>query len=252
MNKSRRIGAVVAMATAAAGMATVATAAPAAAADRGPQPVSNWLTAVRANTVSWVNIYWHSGRTVCDTQVRVNGGRWVDVGYPGNRRSASFPRGGTLRAGRSDYTAVRVDPDFDRSGIAQLRATIEYTSCGWNARTESKAFALNLPVIRDGRPAHAGGGPVILPGGPTAGFPGGGPVILPGGPATPGGPVILPGGPVILPGGPVIVPGTPGQPVAPVGPVVLPGGAGQPGTPVILNGPPAIRVGHAATPGDPI
>lgn len=235
MKKSRRIGAIVATAAAAAGMATVTTAAPAAAADRGPQPVSNWLTAVRANTDSWVNIYWRSSRTVCDTQVRVTGGRWVDIGYPGNRRFTSFPGGDTLRGGRSDYTSIQVDPDFDRSGIAQLRATIEYTNCGWHARTESKAFALNLPVIRDGRPMSGPGGPVILPGGPTPSFPGGGPVILPGGPVKPGGPVILPGGPV-KPGGPVVLPGVPGQP----------------GAPVILNGPPVTPIGHAAKPGEPI
>src|SRR5689334_14597738 len=106
MKKSRRIGAIVAMATAAAGMATATSAAPAAAAERGPQPVSNWLTAVRANTDSWVKIYWRSTRTVCDVQVRVDGGRWVDVAYPGGRRSTSFPRGSTLRAGRSDSTAI--------------------------------------------------------------------------------------------------------------------------------------------------
>ena len=247
MKKSRRIGAIVATAAAAAGMATVTTVAPAAAAERGPQPVSNWLTAVRANTQSWVNIYWRSSRTVCDAQVRVTGGRWVDIGYPGNRRWTSFPRGDTLRAARSDYTSIEVDPDFDRSGIAQLRATIEYTNCGWHARTESKAFALNLPVIRDGRPMSGpGGGPVILPGGPVKPA---GPVILPGGTTTPGGPVILPGG-TTTPGGPVILPG---GTTLPGGPVILPGGTGQPGAPVILNGPPITPVvGHAARPGEPI
>ncbi len=235
MKKSRRIGTIAATITAAAGIASVATAAPAAAAvGRGsPHPVSVWLRPVPANADSWVNIFWRSSRTVCNAKVRVNGGPQVDVAYPGHRRSTSFPSGHTLRAGRTDHTAIKVGPDFDHSGLAHLRATIEYDYCGWQSNTEAKTFVLLLPVIRDGDPLTGPvgpgmpGAPVILPGTPAEP---GGPVILPGTPSQPGGPVVLPGTPA-QPGGPVVLPGTPTQPG---GPVVLP----TPGTPVAVPGVP--------------
>ena len=64
MNKSRRIGAMVALATASVGMATVTATAPAEASWRGPQPVSSWLRAVRAHTDSWVTINWRTDRRI--------------------------------------------------------------------------------------------------------------------------------------------------------------------------------------------
>jgi hypothetical protein len=165
MNKSRRIGAIVALATAAVGVASVAATSPAAAAVRGPQPVSSWLRAVPAHSVSWVNINWRTNQRVCDVEVRVTG-RDVDVAYPGHRRSTSFSRGDELRAGRSDYTAIAVNPDFDRAGIARLWATISYDNCGWKAKAQRTSFVLSLPVLRNNNwPGHN------LPGGP--GFPGG-------------------------------------------------------------------------------
>ena len=62
MNNSRRIGAIVATATAAVGIAAVTTTAPAAAASRGPQPVSSWLRGITAHTNSMVNIFWLQGK----------------------------------------------------------------------------------------------------------------------------------------------------------------------------------------------
>ena len=56
MNNSRRIGAIMALATATIGLATVTATVPASAATRGPQPVSTWLRAVRAHTDNWVKI----------------------------------------------------------------------------------------------------------------------------------------------------------------------------------------------------
>ncbi|HEX5198855.1 MAG TPA: hypothetical protein VFW27_02845, partial [Actinoplanes sp.] len=64
MNNTRRIGAMVALATATVGMAAATTAAPAAAAARGPRPVSSVLGAVRAHTASWVNINWRTDRRI--------------------------------------------------------------------------------------------------------------------------------------------------------------------------------------------
>ena len=170
MKNSRRIGAIVAMATTAVGMASLAASAPASAAQRGPQPVSGWLRPVQAHTSNWVDIYWRTDRTVCDVEVRV-AGQWVDVDYAGHQRFASFNRGNMLRAGRTDYTSVQVNPDFDRPGTATLRAVISYDSCGFHARTQSSSFALTLPVLRnDNWPGHGGPGH----GGPGNGGPGNG------------------------------------------------------------------------------
>ena len=145
MNKSRRIGALVAASAAAMGMATVGLASPAAASVHGgPRPVSNWLRAVQAHTGTWVNIGWRTDRRICDVEVRVDGGRRVDVDYPGFRRYTSFSRGDSLRPGRTDYTAIRVTPDFNRAGVAVLRATIEYDNCGRHGRTQRESTWLAL------------------------------------------------------------------------------------------------------------
>ncbi len=149
MNKGRRIGAVVAATVAAVGMSSVGTVAPAVAAEGGPRPVSNWLRAVRANTPTWVNVYWRTDRPVCDAEVRFSGMR-VRVDYPGWRNYTSFSRGDSLRPRRVDYTAIRVTPYFNRSGIAVLRATITYDTCGPHAFTRWSSTVLTLPVIRNG------------------------------------------------------------------------------------------------------
>ena len=170
MKKTRRIGAILAMATAAAGMASAATTAPASAAIRGPQPVSNWLRAVNANTDSLVDIYWRSDRRICDVEVRVSG-RSVQVGYPGHRRFATFNRDDTLRPGRADRTTVQVNPAFSRAGVANLWATISYDNCLRDAPTQRQNSSLSLPVLSNSdRPGH--GGPGI--GGPGHGGPGNG------------------------------------------------------------------------------
>ncbi|MCO8272758.1 hypothetical protein M1L60_19365 [Actinoplanes sp. TRM 88003] len=167
MKNNRRVGALVAMATAAVGMAGMAAAPASAAPVRGPQPVSNWLGAVRANADSWVKINWRTDRTICDVEVRVSGGRDVDVDYPGRKRFTSFTRGDTLRPGRTDFTAFEVNPDYDRAGVARLRATISYDLCGRRDRTQYKSFALSLPVLRNNG-HHTG------PGRPGDGRPGDG------------------------------------------------------------------------------
>jgi hypothetical protein len=174
MKKIGRIGAVLAAAVAAAGMTTIAAASPASAAPQapqGPRPVSDWLRAVPANTGSWINIQWYSGRPVCDAKVWVDGGRKVDVDYPGNRNYTSFSRGDTLRPGRSDVTAVRVTPRFNRAGIALLRATISYDNCSFHGRQTRDTTTLSLPVTWTNSPGHGNGG---QPGHGNGGQPGGG------------------------------------------------------------------------------
>ncbi len=167
MNKSRRIGAIVAVATTAVGVASLVASAPAVAAGaRGPQPVSGWLRPVRAHTANWVDIYWRTDKTVCDVQVRVVG-QSVDVSYVGHRQFASFNRGTMLRSGQTDYTSVQISPDFDQSGTAQLRAIVSYDSCRFHARTQTSSYSLTLPVLRnDTRPGHG------FPGNPGHGGPG--------------------------------------------------------------------------------
>src|SRR4051794_35206883 len=103
MNKSRRIGALVAATAATVGMRSLVAPTAAQAAPRGPQPVSNFVHRVRAHTDTWVSVRWQTERRICDATVWVNGRR-VDVDYPRGRHSTSFSRGDTLRPGRSDYT----------------------------------------------------------------------------------------------------------------------------------------------------
>ncbi|SDT68909.1 hypothetical protein [Actinoplanes derwentensis] len=162
MRKTQRIGAFIAAATAALGVA-----APAIAAPRGPQPVSNWLQSVRAGAGSWVTIDWRTDRPVCDAEIRVRGDR-VQVGYSGLRRSATFSRGASLRPGRTDFTKIRVTPHVKRPGITKLWATISYDECGPKARTQTRTAVLSLPVLRHTGPGGQGG-----PGGPGHGSPGG-------------------------------------------------------------------------------
>jgi hypothetical protein len=150
MNKSRQIGSFMAASVAALGMATVGFASPAAAAGPGPRPVSTWLRAVQAGTSSWVTLGWRTDRRVCDVRITVDGGRRIDIDYPGHRRFTSFSRDDSLRAGEVDYAAIRVTPDYDRAGVAVLRATIRYDRCGWHARRELRSSFLALPVVRRG------------------------------------------------------------------------------------------------------
>nr|WP_296073139.1 hypothetical protein [uncultured Actinoplanes sp.] len=171
MNNSRRIGAIMAMATATIGMTTATVTAPANAAPRGPEPVSTWLRPVRAHTDTWINIAWRSRERVCDASVRYYG-RDVDVEYRGHRRSATFSRGVTLFPGRVDYTTIQVNPDINRTGLTRLRAVISYDSCGWKARPQVRSFTLTLPVQRNS-PGWPGGGDG-RPGGHDNGWPGGG------------------------------------------------------------------------------
>ncbi len=155
MSKSRRFAVIVALATAAVGMAAVTSTAPAVAAPQGgPQPVSSWLRAIKAHSDSWINISWRTNYPVCDVQVRASGRR-VDVRYPGGRHSATLSRGNLLRPGRTDFTAISVDPDFTHSGIAALKTVISFNDCSAHAHTQHKSFTLVLPVLHNNNwPGH--------------------------------------------------------------------------------------------------
>lgn len=159
MNKSRRIGALVAATVAAVGMASLVAPTAAEAVPQGPQPVSNFVQRVRAHTDTWVSIRWQTDRRICDAMVWVNGRR-VDVQYPRGNRFTSFSRGDTLFSRRTDVTAFRVNADFDRSGVALLRATIAYDNCGRRDRTLRRSFSLAMPVVafRPGNGGPIGGG----------------------------------------------------------------------------------------------
>jgi hypothetical protein len=173
MQKVRRIGALVAMATTAAGIAAITTAAPASAIGRGPQPVSTWLKKVPANVSSWVDIHWRTDRRICDVEVRVRGERGVKVDHLGFRRAGTLSRGDTLRAGRTDFTRVRVTPYRQTSGVSKLWATISYDECKFKSRTQTRTAVLALPVLRKTWPVGHG-----VPGGPghgQHGLPGHGP-----------------------------------------------------------------------------
>lgn len=152
MSKSRRIATMVALATAAVGVAAT----PAAATPLGgPQPASSWLRAVKAHSDSWVDIYWRTTGPSCDVKVKVVG-RGVAVSYPGHRRFASLSRGTMLRPSRPDYTPISVDPDFGRPGVAMLKTSIAFNDCTRHARTQYRNFTLTLPVQRN----HNWPGPV--------------------------------------------------------------------------------------------
>ena len=167
MNKGQRIGTMVAAAVAAMGMATVGLGAPAEAAPQphGPRPVSNALRAVRANVPTWVDVVWRTDRPICHAQVRYNGGPRVRIDYFGDRNYATFSRGDYLLPRRPDFTRVRVTPYANRSGIALLRATIQYDNCRPFARPQLATTVLTLPVIRNG---FFPGGPGALGNGPGA------------------------------------------------------------------------------------
>ena len=147
MKKTRRVAAA-AMVTAAAGLASVLTGTPAAAAASGPTPITTWLTAVKPHKTTWVNVHWTTGRKICDAEVVVEG-RKVDVAYPGNTDPyTSFSQSDKLRAGHVDRTAFTVTAHYDHSDFVPLKATITYTNCKSDAVKE-RSFWLTLPVLKN-------------------------------------------------------------------------------------------------------
>ncbi|GAA0562300.1 hypothetical protein GCM10010172_51880 [Paractinoplanes ferrugineus] len=143
-----------ALAGAAASAVSLATAGSAQATGRGPQPITNRLTTVTANTPSWVNIFWRTDRPVCNARISVDGGREVAVSYRRPGRFTAFTTGDTLRPGRTAITQIQVTPMRRVSGLSVLRTTMTYNDCGRHARTQFTRASLVLPVIRTIRPGH--------------------------------------------------------------------------------------------------
>ncbi len=158
MSKVGRIGALLAATAVTAGMTSAAMASPALAAPhspQGPQPVTNWVQAVRANVPTWVKVYYRTDTNICNVKITVDGGRTVSVDYPGHRsRYTSLSQDDSLRRGRTDYASVEVDAHTMRPGIALLRSTISYDTCGWHARTMRNTTVLSLPVTRGVMPGN--------------------------------------------------------------------------------------------------
>jgi hypothetical protein len=150
-------------------MTSAAMASPAFAAPhgpQGPQPVTNWVQSVRANVPTWVKVYYRTDTNICNVKITVDGGRNVSVDYPGNRsRYTSLSQDDSLRRGRTDYASVEVDAHTVRPGIALLRSTISYDTCGWHARTMRNTTVLSLPVTRGVTPGNNHPGANNGPGG---------------------------------------------------------------------------------------
>lgn len=130
MKKTGRLAMIVAMAAAAAGMAT-ATPASAAGQERaakdGPRPLVNAVKAVKAGKPTWVKLYWLTERDICGARVTVSGSD-VDVRYPSNTGTyTSFSKADTLAPGWADFTAFRVNADSAQTRTVKLKVRISYT-----------------------------------------------------------------------------------------------------------------------------
>ena len=152
MKITRRIGAFLATAVAALGLASVVATTPASAATpRGPQPVNQWLRPVPAGTPTWVSVWWRTDRRICDARLVVWGGPRVQITYPNDRTYTSFWNGSTLSRRETDYTSFRVTaagPTLPLLGSALLRARLIYNDCGRFARTRVTDTGFLLPVTR--------------------------------------------------------------------------------------------------------
>jgi hypothetical protein len=147
MNVSRRIGAVVA----AVGMVAVAYAAPASAAPKaptGPEPVTSLLSTVRADTPTWVNVWWKTDHRACNVKVVAWDSARVSVDYPSGRAFASLHNGMALDRRETDYTSLRLKATYGRGSWALIAAQVFYDECGPHDKTKVKSVGFLLPVRR--------------------------------------------------------------------------------------------------------
>ncbi|GID98467.1 hypothetical protein ACFQFC_18005 [Amorphoplanes digitatis] len=145
MNGIRRIGVLAAAVLA----ATALTATPAAAGHHGPNPVVPWLEVVMAHQPTWIKVWWDTGTRICDAKVTVRA-EHVGVTYPENTGSyTSFRRDSDLKPDRPDYTAFKVDADYNRNTMVPLEATLSYNTCGSAAVEKARTYWFLLPVLRD-------------------------------------------------------------------------------------------------------
>jgi hypothetical protein len=148
MNISRRIAAFVAATVAAVGMPAVAQAAPAPAAPKGPEPINSLLPTVRADTPTWVNVWWKTDHRACNVKVVAWDSSRVEIDYPSGRPYTSFSNGTTLDRPETDYTSFRFTATYSRGNWALLAAQVYYNDCGRHAPTKVKSVGFLLPVRR--------------------------------------------------------------------------------------------------------
>jgi hypothetical protein len=134
---------------AAAGLATVLTGAPASAAIKGPHLITDWARAVPAGGSTWIQLYWKTGKPVCDAEVTLSGLK-VDVIYPDNTETySSFAKSSSLKAGKTDRTAFNVTARYPKTTVVPLKAKMVYHTCGDDAVEKTVKVTVSLPVIAE-------------------------------------------------------------------------------------------------------
>jgi hypothetical protein len=152
MNKTRRIGAMVAATVAATGMAMTVTTAPAAAAPKPKGPTAVWsiLKSVNDNTTNqWVSVSFQTDVKVCNFKLRVWDWGKVDVTNPWGLPFTRLWGDDTLKKKETDFASFKVSTgDYLKPGTTYqiLPATIYYDTCGKKAKSQSKNTGFLLPV----------------------------------------------------------------------------------------------------------
>jgi len=133
MNKTRRIGAMVAATLAATGIAATVASAPAAARPQhdndGPKALSQFLGTVEEGDTERVAVWFGTDERVCDFRLQVGGTRSVDV-WMNRGRFSSLSRDDVLNRRERDYATFTVRADeVRRSSLTILPATVWYRDC---------------------------------------------------------------------------------------------------------------------------
>ncbi|AGL14860.1 hypothetical protein [Actinoplanes sp. N902-109] len=137
----------VAVVAAAVGLAIAGMGAPAEAAVSGPHLITDWARAVPAHKATWIQLYWKTGKRVCNAEVTLSGAN-VDVVYPDNTETySSFSKSSSLKAGKTDRTAINVTAHYDTTSVIPLKVKMKYDTCGKDAVKKTGTFTVNLPVI---------------------------------------------------------------------------------------------------------
>jgi hypothetical protein len=148
MNKGRRIGAVMASAVMALGMAMTVGTAPASAARKasGPKPVSQLLPRVDDNGTTWVEIDFRTDRRACDFRFRLWDNNRVEVHYPNNWSYASLYDDAILERWETDYASVGLEvSNVNRDTATLLFGQITWRWCG-TGKWQSKSTGFILPI----------------------------------------------------------------------------------------------------------
>jgi hypothetical protein len=123
------------------------TAAPAAASVEGPKLVTTWAAAVKPATPTWLELFWTTGKKVCDVKVTVEGAD-IDVTYPANTADhTSFSQSDRLKAGQIDETSINVTANYPTTAYVALKATMNYDYCAPKPTTKTETYWITLPVL---------------------------------------------------------------------------------------------------------